>query len=458
MESHNLVVLILLLAAVGFVAVQSGAVAFTETPEEQYHTDHDVLLVEKDDEAALWPYTASDRSFGTKTLAINVVIHGETDDVRTALLTQTDAEWNETADEWEDLDPAADSIEAERNGTSIEWESARGATRYTYVAYPPEHDQEREGYWIASSTQFHDGDYLGTRNHLRLYEPIDPDQGWVAIQAHQEHWDWFGLRHSVDSNEQARQYVEEEFMGQWFVRDVSREYYGTTDALDTDGWVTEIELYPAEEPPLEERDSDSESDETSSSMHVPTAVALSGLLGLLWFPVGDGTIPSIGHASRTISRTRERIEHVTETADLRYLVLFGATLSVLLFVRAAGIGLERTFDGTSPKLIVLLCYPLVPLGVPLCAYVPAQRLDELQSFVVAASGIALGIMLDYALLGVAVLPVEVLVHRLGVVLAVGMIAAGAAETFSAEDAWNTTLRIGTLLWVGVVVAPLVQWF
>ncbi|MFC6730926.1 hypothetical protein ACFQDG_19925, partial [Natronoarchaeum mannanilyticum] len=128
------------------------------------------------------------------------------------------------------------------NGTAVAWESARGATRYTYVANVAREDGTPAGYWMAESGQFHDGDYLGSRYHVRLYEPIDDEERWVAMQAHQEHWDWFGLRHSVDSNERAQQYVEADFMGQPFVDSVSREYYATSDPLDTDGWVTEIEL------------------------------------------------------------------------------------------------------------------------------------------------------------------------------------------------------------------------
>jgi len=473
-DTNRLVVLALAAVVLGAVAAGAGAVAFTDETSAQYHPDRDVKLVETGNDTALWPYTSRARAFPSKTLSINVVVYGDADDVRHALVARTDADWNETAGEQSDLDP--DAAPPGPNGTAVAWESARGATRYTYVANVAREDGTPAGYWMAESGQFHDGDYLGSRYHVRLYEPIDEEERWVAMQAHQEHWDWFGLRHSVDSNERAQQYVETDFMGQPFVESVSREYYATSDPLDTDGWVTEIDLrggavrLPNATTGGTNASGNATADAALASAAVPTPTAavplaalagvgvpqVRGLLALVALAAGlvgalaSSAPVSLDRLSRTLSRSRKRLVAVAADVDLRYLVLFGATLSVLLFVRTVGIYLEQALPG-SPKLVVALCYPLVPVGVPVVAYLPARGLDEFRCFVVASTGVALGITVDYALLGVAVLPVETLVHRLGVVLAVGLLSAGAAEN-------GQSLRLGALLWVAVVFAPLVRWF
>jgi len=465
-DSNRLVVLALAAVVLGAVAAGVGAVAFAGDDPAQDHSGRDVKLVETGNGTALWPYTSRARAFPSKTLSINVVVYGDAADVRHALTTRTDADWNQTASEEADRDPRTGP--AGPNGTDVAWESARGATRYTYVANVARDAETPAGYWMAESGQFHDGDYLGSRYHVRLYEPIDDEEGWVAMQAHQEHWDWFGLRHSVDSNERAQQYVESDFMGQPFVESVSREYYATADPLDTDGWVTEIDLRGGAVRLPNATDGGSSAGGNASSAGVvasalgilngPPGVDGPPIGGLLGIPLMAGVVGVLAssvpvpldHISRTIARSRERLVDVAAEVDLRYLVLFGATLSALLFVRASGVYLERVL-AVSPKLVVALCYPLVPIGVPLVAYLPARGLDEFRSFVAASTGVALGITVDYALLGVAVLPVETLVHRLGVVLAVGLLAAGAGEN-------GRSLRLGALLWVAVVFAPLVRWF
>ncbi|WP_343772456.1 hypothetical protein [Natronoarchaeum mannanilyticum] len=476
-DTNRLVVLALAAVVLVAVAAGAGAVSFTDETGAQYHPDRDVQLVETSNGTALWPYTSRARAFPSKTLSINVVVYGDAADVRHALVARTDADWNETASDQSDLDP--DAAPPGPNGTAVAWESARGATRYTYVANVAREDGTPAGYWMAESGQFHDGDYLGSRYHVRLYEPIDDEERWVAMQAHQEHWDWFGLRHSVDSNERAQQYVEADFMGQPFVDSVSREYYATSDPLDTDGWVTEIELRggAVRLPNATEGEADASENSTADGALATAAVPATAqlLVGVPLAALPGVGVPQVGgilalaalaaglvgaltasapvspdRISRTLSRSRERLVAVAADVDLRYLVLFGATLSVLLFVRTTGIYLEQVLPG-SPKLVVALCYPLVPVGVPLVAYLPARGLDEFRCFVVASTGVALGITVDYALLGVAVLPVETLVHRLGVVLAVGLLAAGAAEK-------GQSLRLGALLWVAVVFAPLVRWF
>jgi len=117
--------------------------------------------------------------------------------------------------------------------------SADGSTRYAYVAMG--HDPTG-GTWLDESYQLHDGEYLGSRHHIRAYASPDSDDQWTAMQTHREHWDWFRLSHTVTSAEDSQRYVEREFMDRRYVSSVSRDHLGNDRGFDSDGWVTIIDL------------------------------------------------------------------------------------------------------------------------------------------------------------------------------------------------------------------------
>jgi peptidoglycan/LPS O-acetylase OafA/YrhL len=87
-------------------------------------------------------------------------------------------------------------------------------------------------------------------------------------------------------------------------------------------------------------------------------------------------------------------------------------------------------------------YPLLVVGVPLAAYGFGRRLPAREAGALAAVGFGAGILLDYAYLGIAVLPIPIVVHRVVVVAAVGLLAAGAESGFR----WTLSLRAGVVLW------------
>ena len=131
-------------------------------------------------------------------------------------------------------DPEGEAVVV--NGSGVAWADTRGATRYIYV------ETERGDRWMTGTEQLHDGAYLGSRLHVRLYE-VDGGGGTLtAVQAQHEHWDWFRLRRTVGSVSRGQYAVEQEFYGTGLIRDVSRDRFGNGGILDADDWVTVVDL------------------------------------------------------------------------------------------------------------------------------------------------------------------------------------------------------------------------
>jgi hypothetical protein len=139
-------------------------------------------LVSPDGTASyIWPYTSRSRSVAGRTLAINVVVRGEPGRVRTALQDRSDVNWTTVEGDADVTDEVVDQSP---------WRAARGAARYTYVTSDP----EVRGEWVRAEYQLGTGAYLGRRVHVRAYPT--PSGNWTALQAHEEYWDWFRLRHT----------------------------------------------------------------------------------------------------------------------------------------------------------------------------------------------------------------------------------------------------------------------
>lgn len=321
------------------------------------------------DGSSLWPYTSRSRSVEGRTLAINVVVHGDPERVRRTLTRRTDADWDRTAgDDARDADTEpAEAIEIDDGG--IEWRPARGAARYTYVVGP----EAADGRWVRESYQLHVGDYLGSRYHVRAYAV--PDGDWTAMQAHEEYFDWFRLRHTVTGAASARAFVEADLRGEPFVAELRRTWTG-------DRWLTEIEL--------------------------ASAIVLA--LGASWRDL--------------LARVQEDPRDAVDPAAI---ALFGVTAGLYLAVRFGGVALERSLPGLTPKAFAALLYPVLALGLPLVAAVLGRRTAPLAGFVAAGSGLGAALVIDFAALGLAVLPVSVALHRVAAVVALGMVAVGAAR-------------------------------
>ena len=68
--------------------------------------------------------------------------------------------------------------------------------------------------------------------------------------------------------------------------------------------------------------------------------------------------------------------------------------------------------------------------------------------------LAVAIWLDYALLGVDVLPIDVVVQRMLVVVALGLIAGGATVRATRTGWRNDVLLVGVVTWVLVLAGTL----
>ena len=246
------------------VVLLAGAVTIAEPgtrggPAESGGTP--AKLVEpKPGENVFWPYTSRSQSASGRTLAINVVVYGDTATIRGYLTRGRDPDWNRTQADEQDIDPGEGPI-TEGNATSgtlVDWSAATGSTRYLYVhdrtrtaagagevlrrpsralPYSGPRGADAGGTWMEETDQLHDGTYLGARHHIRLYESPYESDNWVAVQAHSEHWDWFRLRHTVHGTEAAQNRVEAEFMGEPFANGVWRLYLDNGGGSDSDGTV-----------------------------------------------------------------------------------------------------------------------------------------------------------------------------------------------------------------------------
>ncbi len=444
------------LSLVIVVAVSTTLLVAAPVADEPEPADPREELVSPggDNQSQLWPYTSRSESFDERTIDINVVFIGDAELVRYHLTQRSDARWNETEDEWSDVDYDAtgttvnatdvtvNTTEATLNVTDRDWGHAHGSSRYVYV---DEHVHGGDGRWIGESYQLHDGEYFGARHHLRVYEATHADDEWVAIQGHREHWDWFRLRHTVDSTDRSQTYIEREFMDEWFVADVWRKHFGNHGPSDADGWATVIELQNISVPPetIEVHEVGSE----SSGNEIPVTV------NPLYPLVAGVVLASATSARGLLTRIREETSTI-EAIDLRPLTLLSAIVSLYLFVRLGGVFVERAGVVDHPYIITAVFYPLIALGIPLAAVRFSRGLSPVQAFTVAAGGTLAAFLIDYSYLGVTALPITIMFHRLGVAIAVGLIAAGSASWPEPTDGQH--LRIGILLWMVALVVPLVR--
>ncbi len=391
MDRKPIAIVLLIVVAVGLTA--SGFIGDTadepttpaEVPEES--------LIAIDGDHELWPYTSRTESVDGRTLAINVVFHDDGDSVREALEAGPETDWEETDEEETDADP-----ELTRDIVVREWDDAHGSVRYSYFQGPD------GGQWVDESFELHDGEYLGSRDHVRAYE--SPDGAYTAVQVHEEYYDWFRLRHTVpDINDPAVR-LENEFIESDLATDVRREHHGIEGGM-SDGWLSVIEL----------------------ALLVPVVGAL------LRRRTREAVVETAG-------RLRTEGGRHAEAA-----VLGTALAAVFVAVRTAGVALEVAYPAVAPKLIAAPLYLVIALGLPLLVIAGADRCDPTAAFLGVVLGLGMGFVLDFAALGVAV-PAGLIVHRVAILAALGLIAVGRA----AED--GPVLAAGALAWITGLALPL----
>lgn len=416
--------------ALVLVVLVLGSTASPSAPSADSAVDRQEQFVTVDEESSLWPYTSSATAFEERTLAINVIVAGDPAEIRRHLEERSRGDWNETSPEQEDVGTANEETGTatenettganESVGTATSWGRADGSTRYVYVAAEGD---PTDGVWLDESYQLHDGEYLGSRHHIRAY--VSPHEGdeWTAMQAHQEHWDWFRLSHTVTSAEDSQRYVEREFMDRRSASTVSREHLGNGRGFDSDGWVAIVDL---------------EADGDDPPIPLGTVAVLSSAMLL----------------GRVASRTAPR-ELVTPRVRHGFL-LAGSLIGLYLFVRFGAIALESRLGNGDPRIVAGAFYPLIVVGLPVCTYAFARPLDRSTAFAAASVGFATAILLDYTLLGVTRLPVNVFVHRFSTAVALGFIAVGASHTERIDPEDHGFVRLGALLWVVTLLVPLLR--
>ena len=398
-------------AAVLLVACLGGAVVLAEwpiwgvTPEDP---DEPHLVEPAEGGTEMWPYTARAHDFESRTLGINMVFYGSPDDVHTALTERSALEWEDeqlhegdadaetVSPERIDFDPDAEEI-----GDVIAWGDAEGSTRYTYF------ETDGDGEWADESYQLHAGTYLGERRHIRAYD--DPAEEWTAVQIHEEHWDWFRLRHTVTGVSESQRELESEFMNDPTVRTVVRMPF-ENETADSDGWVTGIHLVGAAIPFL--------------------------LVGITVRPRR-----LVRSASRSLDRRR------------REFALGGALFGLYTGVRWLGIAGEIALPDVSPKLVAAPLYVALVFGVPAIAYLFGRGSDATWAFAFATLGLGTALVADFAAMGVSVLPLRVILHRAAVLIAVGLIAVGAAMSVDRSER-SRPLFVGLAGWFVVLFASL----
>ncbi|MCQ4333752.1 hypothetical protein KM295_09725 [Natronomonas sp. F2-12] len=396
--------------AVVLFACLGGAVVLAEWPlfGVPPDTSGEPQLVEPSDGGTgLWPYTSRTRSYEGRTLGINMVFYDSPEEVRTTLTERSARGWTDDPTDGGEADAETVSAErveidpeAEAIDEVIRWDEAKGATRYTYF------ETDDGGVWVDESYQLHAGTYLGKRSHIRAYD--EPAGEWTAVQIHEEHWDWFRLRHTVTGISEPQGELEREFMDDGAEQRVVRMPFGNGTA-DGDGWASGIYLTGAVVP-----------------------ILLFGLVG----------------PTRTLSRG------ISGFLDRRRreLALGAGLFGLYTAVRWLGIGGEALLS-VPPKVVAGPLYVALVVGIPAVAYRFGRASDRTWAFALAVLGLGTAIVVDFAAMGVAVLPLRIVLHRGTVLLAAGLIAVGGSIRADRPD-HPVPLVFGLAGWVFVIAASL----
>jgi hypothetical protein len=398
-------VAVLVLIAVLVVGTAGSLVVADAQGGDQPAQVESIPLPEEDRE--LWLYTSTGRAFSSPTLALNVVVYGDADEVREYLLEGT-GNWNETTAEQRD---AAVSEASRSPGPSVAWETATGANRYVHLA------GAQRGVWLAEAYQIHDGAYLGSRHHVRAYTAPD-DDGWTAMQAHHEHWDWFFGKHVVTSTTGTQSYVEREFAGSPWTPGIQRVPMSEDADDGFEEWLTVVNL--RERP-------------------APSVALFAG----------------VAAAGARASSVRRWLRERASSGDANAVLVSVGLAAVFLSFRVTAVWLERALD-VPPKALAFALYPVLFVGVPATAYVLSRRLDRVRAFAAGALGFLAAVLVDYSYLGVTQVPLHVLVHRGALAVAIGLVAVGATRVERGRPAGTSRVRAGVLLWLVATGAPLLQ--
>jgi hypothetical protein len=217
------------------------------------------------------------------------------------------------------------------------------------------------------------------------------------------------LRHTVTGISDPQRDLEEEFMGEPYVESVVRMPF-ENESADSDGWVTGIHL---------------------AGLALP--IVLTGLIGR--------SRRGVRETSRFLRRRRREI------------ALGAGLFGVYTVVRWLGIAGELVFSELSPKVVAAPLYLLLIVGTPAIAYSLGRGSDGVWAFTFAGLGLGAAIVGDYAAMGTSVLPLRVVLHRIAVLLAIGLIALGGAKAVESDEI-PAPLTVGAGAWALTILASL----
>lgn len=446
-----------LLLLAGTYLLAGGLSLPTVNPADGNTPDEDQLIEPVENGSHLWPYTSRAKTTRERTLATNIIIVGHDDRVKRTLTQQTALDWeltvfknesdtNDTDGSVTNETPENESVDAPTpvtganatnatnpqpvtiQGGGLGWQDTHGAKRYSYIDARP---AGGDAGWVKEAYQIHAGEYFGSRSHIRAYTTQETE--WTAVQIHREYFDWFRLRHTVVGIQPSRNALESGFLDKPFVQSVSREYYGVNRGWN-DGWITEITLLP-------------------------------GLAALLLIGVFTR------ETRYSLQQEGKRLVSWT-WSNVRGFVLAGALVVLYLSVRTAGVVFESTLPGVDPKVVFPILYPIIAVGLPTLTFVlsqppgPSSRftrlqrlarklgspLDALPAFGFAFVGLTAAFVLDFGGLGISSIPVQLVLHRVGLACGLGLIAAGSSHI---DDRGAGLLVLGILGWVTGLLMPLV---
>lgn len=393
----GLALLVLVVAAHG-IAVPDGTGG--EPQVEIVGSEDGRLLVEPvANESRLWPYTSTNRAVEGRTLGINVLVYGDHDRVEARFRSGRALDWEDEPFEEGDFNETGVLRETVR---SVLWREAHGSDRYVYV------ESGGTGEWLPESYQLVQGTYLGERTHIRAYESPNPGEEWVAMQAHDEYFDYFRLRHTVTSTNRAQRRAESEFLDDDRVT-VSQAFLDNASGFDSDGWVTVIEFV--------------------------AALSVAGLAG-----------PALAVRWAVRGRIADRLGPLARYR-LREGLLAAAVVFLYVGVRVVGVVLEGQFPGTDPQLLAGVLYPVLAGGLPIAAAVLARPLEVDDAFLAATGAVGVAALLDFAQVGITAIPRHILLHRVLLAISLGLIAASAAFRAQSGRRLNQLLVYGVTGWV-----------
>lgn len=420
----------------------------THDPPEVERVTEEELVQPVEGGSYLWPYTSRGETVTERTLAINLVVIGSDDAVRRSLTDRGSFQLDQEGPV--DEEPDEHGVVLDEDG--LEWANAHGAVRYSYVDATPRGD---DAVWLTEAYQLSSGTYLGERYHVRAY--THPEEDWTALQAHTDYWDWFRLRHTVPDIREAGLIVESDYIEEPFVDDVRREYHGIEGGY-SDGWLSVIQLAAdidnAED--IEGADAVDEAAADDAVADVDPAVdggdgIAGGLIGLL------ALIGALGTAGFLASDTRRDLLRAgnalaREAFRKRRSIALGVVLAgIVLGVRVVGIAVEMAGPSLYPKAIAAVLYPILSLGLPAAALVLARGTQPTAATTFAVLGVGTAFVLDFGMVSVSFLPIRLVLHRIGLVLALALVAAGSAM---GDQRGRQFLAVGLATWAIGLALPL----